>query len=395
MSHFTVGVIVPSDVNVNDEGELMAKLGELLSPYDENRSMPKYKSYIDADTEERLVKHSVIDEWVESFSDQETKDIFSKLFDINSKTKVQFEHYNNSWEISSGDISLESIRDNYSTIGGKPYITYDSELIIEGGVLCKRDKKSKEINYRYNDAEIGVYKIKAMQFMIKQSLIIMETSKGNEFVLDNGGALLMKEVLIDTVEEYYGAESGIDENGLYYMSSYNPDSKWDYWVVGGRWHGLLSNPSVEKNINNYTTCDTCQGSGKSEDMSSDKCVNCNGEGVVLKDFSEWEEKKVDITSIAVAKEIIEQRGLSFFALITPDGKWLEKGEMGWWAIVSYDDKDVPKKEDYPQTNEGEKLWAEDYRKFKKKKSNEWDESVANVINKYPDDYSIVVVDCHI
>jgi len=34
-------------------------------------------------------------------------------------------------------------------------------------------------------------------------------------------------------EPYY-----VDEKGLYTMSTYNPQSKWDWWVVGGRWSGF-------------------------------------------------------------------------------------------------------------------------------------------------------------
>lgn len=32
---------------------------------------------------------------------------------------------------------------------------------------------------------------------------------------------------------------GIDDHGLYEVSDVNPDGHWDYWVIGGRWSGLL------------------------------------------------------------------------------------------------------------------------------------------------------------
>lgn len=31
----------------------------------------------------------------------------------------------------------------------------------------------------------------------------------------------------------------VDEIGLYHMSTYNPDSKWDWYTVGGRWRGYF------------------------------------------------------------------------------------------------------------------------------------------------------------
>ena len=41
----------------------------------------------------------------------------------------------------------------------------------------------------------------------------------------------------------YGEDGGepeyhVDEQGLYQMSTYNPNSKWDWWALGGRWTGI-------------------------------------------------------------------------------------------------------------------------------------------------------------
>jgi hypothetical protein len=36
-----------------------------------------------------------------------------------------------------------------------------------------------------------------------------------------------------------GSEYGVDEMGLYHVSTYNPDSKWDWYTVGGRWMGYF------------------------------------------------------------------------------------------------------------------------------------------------------------
>jgi hypothetical protein len=47
------------------------------------------------------------------------------------------------------------------------------------------------------------------------------------------------ESLIKKMIEWHGAEGGIDEEGLFYWSTYNPQSKWDWWSLGGRWSGRL------------------------------------------------------------------------------------------------------------------------------------------------------------
>lgn len=81
-----------------------------------------------------------------------------------------------------------------------------------------------------------------------------------------------------------------------YKTTYNPESKWDWWELGGRW---------------------------SESIPNDK-------------------KPV--------KEILELDDEQFkdcvpYALVTPDGTWHERGQMGWWGISIHDkDKDVWHKE---------------------------------------------------
>jgi hypothetical protein len=48
--------------------------------------------------------------------------------------------------------------------------------------------------------------------------------------------------ILDWLRERYGDDDdrwGIDDDGLYRMSTYNPDSKWDWYTVGGRWRGYF------------------------------------------------------------------------------------------------------------------------------------------------------------
>lgn len=62
-------------------------------------------------------------------------------------------------------------------------------------------------------------------------------------------------------------------------TTYNPDSQWDWWTIGGRWHGRLGPDNVLP------------------------------------------------TPDAVAHSTLP------FAVLTPDGVWHDKGRMGWWGIV--------------------------------------------------------------
>jgi hypothetical protein len=72
------------------------------------------------------------------------------------------------------------------------------------------------------------------------------------------------------------------------ISTYNPASKWDWYVVGGRWDGWINNreSSGEKLVDNIST-----------------------------------------TELAI------ERGKVPHAVITPDGFWHENGQMGWFGAM--------------------------------------------------------------
>jgi hypothetical protein len=78
------------------------------------------------------------------------------------------------------------------------------------------------------------------------------------------------------------------------LSTYNPDSKWDWYVIGGRWDGWIN--------------------GK--ETSGDHLEN----------------------NKATTGQALE-RGIIPHAIITPDGQWHERGKMGWWAIMITENED--------------------------------------------------------
>ena len=101
------------------------------------------------------------------------------------------------------------------------------------------------------------------------------------------------------------------------LSTYNPYSKWDYYSVGEK---------------------------------QNKCIKTlNGEKV----------------SKAYVNEVNWKESIPF-AFITPIGEWHEKGEMGWWAIVSNEKE--------------EKDWENEFKEF---------------IDFLDKDTMVTAVDCHI
>lgn len=163
-----------------------------------------------------------------------------------------------------------------------------------------------------------------------------------------------------------------------YETTYNPNSKWDWYQIGGRWTGLFSDYDPTKDERNYSECNFCNGTGdregwvyyengerKFKDDWAEECNGCNschgtgkslnygfvpfpGDVTKVKNvLNNWSEDKVP------------------FAIMTPNGQWIERGEMMMFGMVD---------------NEKEK--------------NVWIRQCKAIMEEY-DEATIIVVDCHI
>lgn len=123
-----------------------------------------------------------------------------------------------------------------------------------------------------------------------------------------------------------------------YKSTYNPDSKWDWYQVGGRWTGyfkLKKDRKMPHHIGQPGVFDN--------EPKHDADVAYVG----------------DIDFEAMAEDIVP------FAILHDD-VWYEQGSMGWWGVVS-DAKD----------------------------KNEWNKQVLSLLKGLPEDIELTAVDCHI
>lgn len=96
-----------------------------------------------------------------------------------------------------------------------------------------------------------------------------------------------------------------DENGDIW-STYNPRSRWDWYQVGGRWFGgLILKAGVSP-------------SASHGERSWAAPVDEGTEGVNFVD------RLADLDLARTSRT---------FAVLTPDGRWNERGRMGWWGLV--------------------------------------------------------------
>lgn len=116
------------------------------------------------------------------------------------------------------------------------------------------------------------------------------------------------------------------------MSTYNPQSKWDWYRVGGRFDGSMTdNRQQSENGFNFDA--------KHETLANN--------------------------SIPVAELVQAAEPFIPYALVTPDGEWIERGQMGWWGMSSGD-----------------------------KDRSEWNAQVMGIYEKFSE-FDAVLLDCHI
>ena len=197
---------------------------------------------------------------------------------------------------------------------------YDENIEVEPYIYYTRAQAVAKSRKRVEDYKNEVYS----KFIADPEAYIKEHNLSEE---DGHLKYLRNEFplkLTWTDEEHYQYmkedfnDDMVDEEGNLY-STYNPKSKWDWYSVGGRWNGQIP-------------------------LKSGGYANS-----------------------ALAYEIDWDKMSFTFAFRTPDGEWHERGEMGWWAIVS---------------NEKEK--------------NDWETEFKNVIDEFKDeDIYVTLVDCHI
>ena len=176
-------------------------------------------------------------------------------------------------------------------------------------------------------------------------------------VWENGEQRTFREYMED---QGYTYRESTDEYGYYS----NPNAKWDWWVIGGRWCGELtvpvncdaevgerswtnedSNPYVHPN-KIYKKCDCAKVKDLAfPDKQEAWCQAVRfWELYIEGDEPQNDEDRELVEHTLYKKEYFLNRyktkdnyakymsSFVTYALITKDGKWNEQGEMGWFGI---------------------------------------------------------------
>lgn len=186
MSHFAVTVCLPDE---RDNEKLDECLGDILAPWDENAAVAPYKKFEDGAAEDYW--------WV-------------------SSVRRGAEHHRNGTGLKPHNPNM--------------FASYSSE-----------ETRETPEQQREAFAEDAMWAEKLGEHPTWETVVQLYNEKyhpGNELAIP--GQVEWDEV--DTERLHFDEETG----RAYHWSRYNPESKWDWWVIGGRWRNSLhAKPGVD------------------------------------------------------------------------------------------------------------------------------------------------------
>ena len=179
-----------------------------------------------------------------------------------------------------------------------------------------------------------------------------------------------------TDEELYNAEryedGTYDEDGNE-LTTYNPNSKWDWYEIGGRWDGLLRKKGTGRRCNTLQIKDWDISADPAEIKGIERFWEIVVEGAEPQDKNEemashLYNKDYYIQKYETKENYVETESVfTTYAVLLQDGTWLAPGEMGWFGASS-------------ESPEESLAWEKGYK---------------DIIDKLDPEWYVTIVDCHI
>jgi len=188
----------------------------------------------------------------------------------------------------------------------------------------------------------------------------------------------LKELYSENGADWDDNESTFDDDGnIKRWTTYNKQSKWDWWQVGGRWSGEVIR------TNEGEECDEAKLSDVDFKINteSERWKECfEAYNVWMSDKEPKTKREKELKSQMFYKKeyyTSKYKDATDFAnsmcnpithaILLPNGEWIEPGQMGWWGVS---DAEVEDEINY-------------------------EKNYFSYLKPYMEDYYITIVDCHI
>lgn len=348
MSHYTVLVVLPKEGLVKLGGRTLEGKDEWQNAYDHQWYHPLLESALEPYNENPENESDYLE------MNEEYNELASKV--LSSYKKQQ-------WDTLSEEVTQAKLR---AEMWARQSTVFD----VKGG----RKLTETEIDTKLEPFD-KLYELMA----------------SNQFDITNeDDEQLFKELFCDS-EEILVESKTHDVYDVWYS---NPQAKWDWWVVGGRWRNMGDN-GLFTDITPFTRVKEIPFWKEELGFKLHKIEQELGIDVTLLSEEEYDELITDyiasgnkipkfydrdtneVKEYYTKKELltmVKRKEETAWAMLFPDEGWIEAGEMGWWGMSSLDSLEL---------EEGEQVKADHFA------------LCDNLIEKYKDTHIGIIVDCHI
>lgn len=175
-------------------------------------------------------------------------------------------------------------------------------------------------------------------------------------------------------------------------------SRWDWWVIGGRWTGCLDGYDPRDDPRNIETCDLCNGTGTRRDavvlaspggVREGHCNGCSSSRGGLGQRLKWPTCWAPHDDWCARDAVPADRGCAAFL---HDRHWHEAGRMGWFGSTIQDEAD---------SSDGDLMrfrhddGSESLLSTHNVDEDTWADIVQRLISEIPADRFLVAVDYHV
>lgn len=162
-----------------------------------------------------------------------------------------------------------------------------SIVILPANVISIREFIKQILAPFYMELEVEPYK----EFFTKEYTYDVARQRGAGTNLE----------LIDEILREKEKDMGVENGLIYWMTTYNPNSKWDYWKIGGNYDKAIYELKTSLNLKQI---------GNDEDICNNTCP------VSL-----------------IPKDCIP------YSIVTPNGDWYSEADYGWKMMNSKEENE--------------------------------------------------------
>lgn len=227
MSHFTVLTCLSPERIAEHKGDARDALAALLAPYDENTQVEPYRSYEDGEPRDYW--------WVSALRrDRKGYDEMQEIGEgaMRARLLAQFTKDASSWDPETPAEKVDKEIADYKRSAEPPHDLGESPTWAQ--VIASYGARWQPVVEPEPDAD-GV---------IEAEVIAVDGKP----MIGAGGPPLDANGDVDTETMFIDDDEGSENHGrAYTWSRYNPDSKWDWYAIGGRWQrSLLALPDADE-----------------------------------------------------------------------------------------------------------------------------------------------------